>query len=302
MFLEQKATDVTTEDVLKGIEQLGNLDFSKIKMSSLIEKLVEWAATTGFKLIVGALIISIGFKIINKLVGRFMNVLEKREVDITISKFLESLITVSLKVILVLPVLGYWGIQLSGIAALVASAGVAIGLALQGSLSNFAGGFIILFIRPFKVGDYIETSTYGGVVEQIGLFYTQLVTFDNKQILIPNGSLSNGSLINYSAKPTRRVDLIFCVGYENDIHHVKDILTKIVENHKLILKDPKPFIGVSAHSASSIDFVVRVWGNTENYWNIYHDLLEEVKITFDKENISIPYPQMDLHLKEVYKK
>ena len=296
MFLEQKATDVTTEDVLKGIEQLGNLDFSKIKMSSLIEKLVEWAATTGFKLIVGALIISIGFKIINKLVGRFMNVLEKREVDITISKFLKSLITVSLKVSLVLPVLGYWGIQLSGIAALVASAGVAIGLALQGSLSNFAGGFIILFIRPFKVGDYIETSTYGGVVEQIGLFYTQLVTFDNKQILIPNGSLSNGSLINYSAKPTRRV------GYENDIHHVKDILTKIVENHKLILKDPKPFIGVSAHSASSIDFVVRVWGNTENYWNIYHDLLEEVKITFDKENISIPYPQMDLHLKEVYKK
>ena len=287
MFLEQKATDVTTEEVLKGIEQLGNLDFSKIKMSSLIEKLVEWAATTGFKLIVGALIISIGFKIINKLVGRFMNVLEKREVDITISKFLKSLITVSLKVILVLPVLGYWGIQLSGIAALVASAGVAIGLALQGSLSNFAGGFIILFIRPFKVGDYIETSTYGGVVEQIGLFYTQLVTFDNKQILIPNGSLSNGSLINYSAKPTRRVDLIFCVGYEN---------------HKLILKDPKPFIGVSAHSASSIDFVVRVWGNTENYWNIYHDLLEEVKITFDKENISIPYPQMDLHLKEVYKK
>ena len=231
-----------------------------------------------------------------------MHVLEKREVDITISKFLKSLITVSLKVILVLPVLGYWGIQLSGIAALVASAGVAIGLALQGSLSNFAGGFIILFIRPFKVGDYIETSTYGGVVEQIGLFYTQLATFDNKQILIPNGSLSNGSLINYSAKPTRRVDLIFSVGYENDIHHVKDILTKIVENHKLILKDPKPFIGVSAHSASSIDFVVRVWGNTENYWNIYHDLLEEVKVTFDKENISIPYPQMDLHLKEVYKK
>ena len=200
--------------------------------------------------------------------------------------------------------LGYWGIQLSGIAALVASAGVAIGLALQGSLSNFAGGFInIIYYDLFKVGDYIETSTYGGVVEQIGLFYTQLVTFDNKQILIPNGSLSNGSLINYSAKPTRRVDLIFCVGYENDIHHVKDILTKIVENHKLIFKRSKNhFIGVSAHSASSIDFVVRVWGNTENYWNIYHDLLEEVKITFDKENISIPYPQMDLHLKEVYKK
>ena len=302
MFLDQKTTDVATEEVLKGIEQLGNLDFSKIKMSSLIEKLVEWAATTGFKLIVGVLIISIGFKIIKKIVEHFIKFLERREVDITLRKFLKSLITVTLKVILVMPVLGYWGIQLSGIAALVASAGVAIGLALQGSLSNFAGGFIILLIRPFKVGDYIETSTYGGVVEQIGLFYTQLATFDNKQILIPNGNLSNGSLINYSSKSTRRVDLIFSVGYENDISHVKEILNKIVENHKLILKDPKPFIGVNAHSASSIDFVVRVWCNTEDYWNIYHDLLEEVKITFDKENISIPYPQMDLHLKEIYKK
>ena len=302
MLLTQNSTDAATEEVIKNIEKLGNIDFSKIKMSSLIEKLIEWAATTGFKLIVGALIISIGFKLIKNIVNKFMGVLEKRDVDITLCKFLKSLITVTLKIMLVLPVLGYWGIQLSGIAALVASAGVAIGLALQGSLSNFAGGFIILFIRPFKVGDYIETSTYGGVVEQIGLFYTQLATPDNKQILIPNGSLSNGSLINYSAKSTRRVDLTFSVGYENDITHVKEVLNKIVENNNLILKDPKPFIGVSAHSASSVDFVVRAWCDTQDYWNIYFDLLEEVKITFDKENISIPYPQMDLHLKEVNKK
>lgn len=302
MFLNQTNAESATEEVLKGIEKLENLDFSKVKMSLLIEKLLEWATTTGFKLIVGALIISIGFKLIQKLVEHFINFLERRDVDITLRKFLKSLITVLLKGILIMPVLGYWGIELSGIAALVASAGVAIGLALQGSLSNFAGGFIILFIRPFKVGDYIETSTYGGVVEQIGLFYTQLSTVDNKQILIPNGNLSNGSLINYSAKSTRRVDLTFSVGYENDIAHVKDILSKIVESNELILKDPQPFIGVSAHSASSIDFVVRVWCNTEDYWNIYHSLLEEVKITFDKENISIPYPQMDLHLKEIYKK
>ncbi len=302
MLLSQANVESTTEEVLKGIEKFENLDFSKVKMSLVIEKLLEWATTTGFKLIVGALIISIGFKLIKKLVEHFINFLERRDVDLTLRKFLKSLITVTLKIILVMPVLGYWGIELSGIAALVASAGVAIGLALQGSLSNFAGGFIILFIRPFKVGDYIETSTYGGVVEQIGLFYTQLATVDNKQILIPNGNLSNGSLINYSAKSTRRVDLTFSVGYENDIAHVKDILSKIVENDELILKDPQPFIGVSAHSASSIDFVVRVWCNTGDYWNIYHSLLEEVKITFDKENISIPYPQMDLHLKEAYKK
>lgn len=302
MLLGQQTVTSGTEEAIKGLEQLGKVDFTKIKMSSLIEKLVEWAATTGFKLIVGALIISIGFKLIKNIVNKFMGVLEKRDVDITLCKFLKSLITVSLKIMLVLPVLGYWGIQLSGIAALVASAGVAIGLALQGSLSNFAGGFIILFIRPFKVGDYIETSTYGGVVEQIGLFYTQLATPDNKQILIPNGALSNGSLINYSAKSTRRVDLTFSVGYENDITHVKEVLNKIVENNNLILKDPKPFIGVTAHSASSVDFVVRAWCDTQDYWNIYFDLLEEVKITFDKENISIPYPQMDLHLKEVNKK
>ena len=215
ILLAQNTTDTLTQGVIENIEKLGSLDLSKIKMSKLIEQLVEWGATTGFKLILGIIIIYIGFKIINNFVKRVMTILEKREVDITLSKFLKSLITVSLKIILVLPVLGYWGIQLSGLAAIVASAGVAIGLALQGSLSNFAGGFIILFIRPFKVGDYIETSTYGGVVEQIGLFYTQLVTFDNKQILIPNGSLSNGSLINYSAKSTRRVDLIFSVGYEH---------------------------------------------------------------------------------------
>lgn len=301
MFLAQN-TDAVTNEVIKNIQNLENIDFSKVKMSSLLEKLLEWTATTGFKLIIGALIISIGFKLINKFVGRFIDVLEKKDVDITLSKFLKSLITVGLKIILVLPVLGYWGIQLSGIAAIVASAGVAIGLALQGSLSNFAGGFIILFIRPFKVGDYIETATYGGTVEQIGLFYTQLVTIDNKQILIPNGTLSNGSLINYSAKPTRRVDLTFSVGYENDITHVKEVLNKIIERNKLILNEPAPFVAVSAHSASSVDFVVRAWCNTENYWSIYFDLLEEVKITFDKENISIPYPQMDLHLKEVLKK
>ena len=269
MLSGQQTVTSGTEEAIKGLEQLGKVDFTKIKMSSLIEKLIEWAATTGFKLIVGALIISIGFKLIKNIVNKFMGVLEKRDVDITLCKFLKSLITVSLKIMLVLPVLGYWGIQLSGIAALVASAGVAIGLALQGSLSNFAGGFIILFIRPFKVGDYIETATYGGVVEQIGLFYTHLVTVDNKQILIPNGSLSNGSLINYSAKSTRRVDLTFSVGYENDITHVKEVLNKIVENNNLILKDPKPFIGVSAHSASSVDFVVRAWCDTQNYWDIY---------------------------------
>ncbi len=294
----EKGNDMTIQTMEKTIENIENIDFSTLDYSKILEDMLAWTATTGFKLIIGVLIISIGFKIINKIVSHFVNFLEKREVDVTVIRFLNSLTSVSLKVALTIPVLGYWGIELSGIAAIVASAGVAIGLALQGSLSNFAGGFIILLIRPFKVGDYIETGIYSGVVEQIGLFYTHLTTVDNKQILIPNGILSNGSLINYSAKPTRRVDLIFSVGYENNIYQVKEVLLDVISKNEQILKDPEPFVGITAHGPSSVDFVVRVWCKTEDYWNVHNYLLETVKVRFDEEKISIPYPQMDLHLKQ----
>lgn len=274
--------------------------FKNLDLNSLIEKLLGWATTNGFKLIVGFLIISIGFKIIKKLVGRVVDFLEKRDVDLTLRRFLKSLITGVAKTALVIGVAsGYWGMDLTGVAAIVASAGVAIGLALQGSLSNFAGGFIILLLRPFKVGDYIQAANYEGSVEQIGVFYTHLVTVDNKVILIPNGTLSNGSLINYSAKETRRVDLTFGVAYDSDILHVRKVLQEIVNKHKLILDHPEPFVGIMEHGPSSVNFVVRVWTQTSDYWNVYFDLLEEVKLRFDEEEISIPYPQMDLHFKKV---
>lgn len=266
------------------------------------DNIVDTITTNGIKLIIGLLVIFIGFKVIKKIVKNVVLFLEKREVDLTLIKFLESLIATGLKVLLVFTIIaGYWDISLTGFVAIFTSAGVAIGLALQGSLSNFAGGFIILLLRPFKVGDYIETGIYGGTVEQIGLFYTNLATSDNKVILIPNGALSNGSLINYSAKETRRVDLMFSVGYENDINYVKKILTDIVNKHDLILDDPKKFIGVTAHGASSVDFAVKVWCKTENYWTIHFDLLEQVKMKFDEEGISIPYQQMDLHFKNPIK-
>ncbi|MBO3442942.1 mechanosensitive ion channel domain-containing protein [Clostridium sp. CCUG 7971] len=270
--------------------------------SKNFDKIIDVITTNSIKLIIGLLVIFIGFKVIRKLVKNFVLLLEKREVDMTLIRFLESLMGTGLKVLLVFTIIaGYWEFKLAGLAAILTSAGVAIGLALQGSLSNFAGGFIILLLRPFKVGDYIETSIYGGTVEQIGLFYTNLTTVDNKVILIPNGALSNGSLINYSTKETRRVDLMFSVGYENDINHVKKVLTGIVNKHDLILDDPKKFIGVTAHGASSVDFAVRVWCKTENYWAIHFDLLEQVKNKFDEEGISIPYPQMDLHFKNPIK-
>ncbi|MDB8804255.1 mechanosensitive ion channel [Romboutsia sp. 1001216sp1] len=271
---------------------------SKMPLDTLIEKFIGWVTEYGIKLIIGLIVISIGLKIIKKVVKQFGVFLEKRDVDVTLRRFIQSLTAGVLKVILFIGILGYWDVKLTGLAAIVASGGVAIGLALQGSLSNFAGGFIILLLRPFKVGDYIQTGVYEGTVEEIGLFYTKLTTIDNKLILIPNGTLSNGSLINYSAKEERRVDLTFSVGYENNILHVKEVLTDIVKRQEFVLDNPKPFIGVSAHSPSSVDFIVKVWCKSEHYWDIHFSLLEKVKLRFDEENISIPYPQMDLHVKK----
>ncbi|AWH77360.1 mechanosensitive ion channel family protein [Clostridioides difficile] len=292
--------DTTKIDDISKLD-LNNLDINKMDMGGIMESLLEWATTSGVKLIIGILILSIGFKIIKKFVNHVMLLLSKRDIDLTLRKFLKSLLLSVLKVAVIIIVLEYWGMSLSSFAAVIASAGVAIGLALQGSLSNFAGGFIILLIRPFKVGDYVEAAGHGGTVEQIGLFYTQLVTPDNKQILIPNGSVSNDSLINYSAKNTRRVDLTFSVGYEDDILHVRRVLKDIVNNHKLIINEPEPFIGVVEHGDNAIKFAARVWCKTEDYWTIYLDLLEEVKVRFDEEGITIPYPKMDLTVKELNK-
>ena len=281
---------------------LETLNFKSMTLETIVKRIIDWTFTGGIKLIIGTLAIVIGFKIINKLSKRFINLAEKRNVDMTLIKFIKSFISYTLKILLVLIIAGsYWKLELSGLAAIVASAGVAIGLALQGSLSNFAGGFIILLLRPFKVGDYIQTGQFEGTVEQIGVFYTSLTTIDNKVVLIPNGSLSNGSLVNYSAKDTRRVDLVFAVSYESDILKVRGILKDIVQQQRLVLDYPEPFVGLLEQADSSLNFAVRVWVNTPDYWTVYFDLLEEVKLRFDKEEISIPYPQIDLHLKQMIK-
>ena len=268
-----------------------------MSLEKYIENIITWASTKGIKLIIGILMLYIGWKIVNKLVKIMNRTLQRRNVDATLSWFLDTFVEIALKIIVVVIFMGYVGIDTAGIAALVASAGVAIGLALQGSLSNFAGGVIILLIRPFNVGDYVEGSGHSGTIEKIGIFYTHMTTVDNKLILIPNGNLANGSIVNYSAKELRRVDLTFGVGYEEDIIKVKRVLSNIIEAHESILKTPEPFIALSAHGDSAVNFVVRVWCNNKDYWKIYFDLLEQVKLKFDEENISIPYPQMDLHIK-----
>lgn len=269
-----------------------------MNLEQFINRLIEWLTTEGIKLVIGLFLLWAGWKIAKKMVNIMSKTLEKKNVDITIRTFLDTFVEVVLKGIVVYIFLEQVGIKTTGIAALLASAGVAIGLALQGSLSNFAGGVIILLIRPFNVGDYIEGSGHSGTIEKIGMFYTHMTTVDNKLILIPNGNLANGSIVNYSAKELRRVDLTFGVGYEQDVLKVKRVLSNIIDAHDLILKTPEPFIALSAHGDSAVNFVVRVWVNNGDYWKVHFDLLESVKVKFDEEEISIPYPQMDLHIKK----
>ena len=269
-----------------------------MSLEKFLGKIVNWATTDGIKLIIGIFLLWIGWKLARKLVNIMNKTLEKRNVDATVRSFLDTFVEVVLKGVVIYIFLDQVGIKTTGIAALLASAGVAIGLALQGSLSNFAGGVIILLIRPFNVGDYIEGAGHTGTIEKIGMFYTHMATVDNKLILVPNGNLANGSIVNYSAKELRRVDLTFGVGYEQDVLKVKRVLSNVVDNHDLILKTPEPFIALSAHGDSAINFVVRAWVNNSDYWKVYFDLLESVKVKFDEEEISIPYPQMDLHIKK----
>ncbi len=269
-----------------------------VSLERMLEKLYEWVITRGVNMFFGVIFLSIGWKVINKTLKRIRRILESKNADQTITRFLDNVMNVTLKTVLIIIILQYIGVNLTGLTTIVASAGVALSLALKGSLANLAGGVIILVARPFNVGDFIETTEHSGVVEKISIFYTYLVTFDNKQILIPNGILTDSSIVNYSSKEIRRVDLTFSVAYEEDVIRVKNVLINILKKNELVLEEPEFFVGISMHGDSAINFIVKAWCKTEDYWTVYYDLLETVKIKFDEEGISIPYPQMDLHVKK----
>ena len=266
-----------------------------------LDKFYQWLSTSGIRIVFGILLLWIGFRAIRKTLSILNKILEKRNVDITLSSFLDGFIKICLQILLILIIMNYVGISTSGVLAFLGSAGIAIGLAVRDSLANFAGGVIILFMRPFNVGDYIEGAEQSGKVGRIGMFYTHMNTVDNKEILIPNGILANGVITNYTAQEMRRVDHTFSVGYEQDIRVVKNILLNIINQNELILHDPEPFVAVSELGDNSVNFIIRAWTKTDDYWTVYYDLIEKVKIRFDEENVSIPYPQMDVHLKEVKK-
>ena len=232
-------------------------------------------------------------KLIKKLV---VSIMEKKEIEPMLISFASSITYIALIAFVIIAALGQLGIQTTSFIAIIGAAGLAIGLSLQASLSNFASGVMIIFFRPFKVGDFVEAGGVSGVVEGIQIFSTQMRTGDNKAIIVPNASITNSNITNYSAKDERRVDLVFGIGYDDDIKQAKKVLQDIVKKEKRILKDPEPVIAVSELADSSVNFVVRPWVKTGDYWGVYFDLTEAVKLRFDKEGISIPYPQQDVHM------
>ena len=256
----------------------------------------ELASGLFINIIMAVIIFTIGWWIAKQLRGLITRIMQKKNVEPMLISFTSNVAYIALVLFVIIAALGQLGIETTSFIAVIGAAGLAIGLSLQASLSNFASGVMIIFFRPFKVGDFIEAAGVSGIVEGIQIFSTQMRTGDNKAIIVPNSSITGSNITNYSAKEQRRVDLVFGIGYESDLRRAKQILQEIVNNDERILKDPVPVIAVSELADSSVNIIVRPWVKTEDYWNVYWDLIEAVKLRFDEENITIPFPQRDVHL------
>lgn len=262
----------------------------------LVDKLVEFATTTGFKLLAVILIVIIGMKAI-KWMKKWIRTSPKLDkIDSSLRSFAVSFLSVVGYALLFVTALMILGVPATSFVAVLTTCAAAIGLALQGSLSNFAGGIMILLFKPFKVGDYIEAAGESGTVSEISVVYTELLTVDNKRITIPNGTLTNSVIENYSSEKLRRVDLTFNTAYDCDIEKVKEIIGKVIEAHPMALKNPEPFVRLSAHNESALTYTVRIWCKNADYWDVNFDTIENVKKAFDENGITIPYNQLDVHV------
>jgi hypothetical protein len=267
--------------------------------------LVDWIVShipnmlSGILLAIVAIIIfAIGRKLINLLVKLLDKSFRKSSMDLGVIKFLNSFIRISLNIVLIVVIAGFVGLETTSLATIIGSAGLAIGLSLQGSLSNFAGGVLVLILKPFTIGDYIISGSNEGVVKGIDIFYTRLLTADNKLVVIPNGALSNSPITNVTNQDIRRVDIVVGVDYSEDIRKVKNLLSDIANNYELIEKDKGVDIFVDELASSSVNIGFRVWAKTENYWKVKWDMNENIKYEFDKAGISIPFDQLDVSIKK----
>ncbi len=265
-------------------------------LETYLDKGIEILIERGPKILLAIVVLIIGLRLIKFAVKLLNKGFESRNLDATLRPFLSNLINWTLKVLLFVSVAGMVGIQNTSFVAIIGAVGLAIGFALQGTLANFAGGFLILVFKPFKVGDLVEAQGYLGVVEEIEIFVTKILTPDNRLVIPPNSALSNGSMKNLTAKEQVRVDLTIGIAYDEDIKQARKLLLEVMSNHKLVLDDPAPFVGVSELADSAINLAVRPWCHPDHYWDVYFEVLEGSKEALDKAGITIPFPQRDVHL------
>ncbi len=260
------------------------------------EQLTALAITYGTKILAGVATLVIGLYVVSLIMSAIRKMFEKSGVDPSLRSFLASLISILLKVIVYITALGMLGVEMTSFIAILGAAGLAVGLALSGTLQNFAGGVMILFFKPYKVGDFIEAQGYMGSVKEIQIFVTILTTPDNKTVLIPNGPLATDSMINFSTQATRRVDWTFGISYGDDVDKAYEVLKKLIAEDERIMKDPEPFMALHTLADSSVNIVVRVWAATGDYWPVHFSMNEKVYKQFPQNGLSFPFPQMDVHL------
>lgn len=264
------------------------------------ENFIEYLLTLGKaylpKLAMAIITLIIGLWIISLIVKGTKRLMQKRNLDDALRKFLSSVLNIALKAALIISILSMAGVAVTSFVALLGAAGLAIGMALSGTLQNFAGGVMILLLKPFKVGQFIQAQGYSGTVQEIAIFHTIITTPDNKRVILPNAPLSTGAVVNFSAEPTRRVDMTFGIGYADNIDQAKDLLMGLVQGDTRVLKDPEPLVAVAELADSSVNFTVRAWVKGADYFPVLFDMTEQVKKTFDANQVSIPFPQQDVHV------
>ncbi|WP_325891673.1 small-conductance mechanosensitive channel MscS [Grimontia sp. NTOU-MAR1] len=280
---------MTEQNAVESVEQTATEAMNWLASNQ--ELMIQYAVNV----VTALLILFIGNWVVKKVAGSVAAVLKKRDLDQTVVDFIENMVRYVMFAIVLIAALGRVGVETASIVAVIGAAGLAIGLALQGSLSNFAAGVLIVTFRPFKSGDYVEVGGVAGSVASIQIFSTVLTTPDNKMVVVPNGTVISSPITNYSRHATRRIDFIIGVSYKADLQKTKEVLTRIVKADERVLQDPEPTIGVHALMDSSVNFVVRPWVKTEDYWSTYFDLMQAIKEGLDKEGIEIPFPQMDVH-------
>lgn len=291
-------TTEAAEAITQAQENIQEMAKNPGVIRTYFENLVPDILNFALQVVIALIVYVIGAKLIAFLVKVVKKTMERRNTDLGVIQFLSAVVKYALYFILIMTILGLFGIATTSAVAVLGSCGVAVGLALQGSLSNFAGGVLILLLKPFVVGDYIVQGSNEGTVYEISIFYTKLKTADNKVVVIPNGNLSNSSLVNISHMDKRRVDIVVGIGYEADIRTAKEILSRVAENDPARLKEEELVVYVSDLGASSVDIGVRIWVKTEDYWTARWRMLENIKYELDENHISIPYQQIDVQIKQ----